>query len=113
MTVCAATCLVWLILFLLSAAYACQVDSFYLTKEGSLAAVTPQTLNDALASTPDNQTKLTTLLKNGTVLRLEEGVKVQVLERSVEWKMLKIQLPDGYTTYWVKDGSLGPIDCNK
>ncbi len=111
--VCAATCLVWLVFILLSAVYACQVDDFYLTKEGSLAAVTPQTLNDALASAPDNQTKLTALLKNGTVLKLKEGVKVQVLERSVEWKMLRIQLPDGNAAYWVKDGSLRPIDCNK
>ncbi len=111
--VCAATCLGWLVFFLLSAVYACQVDDFYLTKEGSLAAVTPQTLDDVLASAPENQTKLTALLKNGSVMRLKEGIKVQVIERSVEWKMLKIQFPDGSTAYWVKDGSLKPIDCNK
>jgi hypothetical protein len=25
--------------------------------------------------------------------------------------MLKIQLPDGKATYWVKDGALKQIDC--
>ncbi len=113
MAVCAAICLIWFALFLISAVYACQVDDFYFTKEGSFAAVTPETLNNVLASAPDNQTKLAILLENGTVLRLKEGVKVQVLERSVEWKMLKIQLPDENAAYWVKDGSLRPIDCNK
>ncbi len=33
-------------------------------------------------------------------------IKVQVLERSVEFKTLKIELPDSKDTYWVKDGSL-------
>jgi hypothetical protein len=109
----AATCTVWLILSLISAVSACQVDDFYLTKEGSFAAVSPQTLNDVLSQDPDNQTKLTDMLNNGTVLKLKEGVTVQVLERSIEWNMLKIQFPDVNTTYWVKDGSLRPIDCNK
>jgi len=113
MSVCAATCTAWLVLSLLSAVYACQVDDFYLTTEGSLAAVTPQELNDVLASTADDKAKLTDQLKAGTVLKLKEGVKVQVLERSVEWKMLKIKFLDGNATYWVKDGSLSPINCNK
>ena len=112
MVVCEAACTVWLVLSLLSAVYACQVDDFYLTKEGNLAAVTPQALNDVLALAPDNQ-KLVDFMKKGTVLKLKDGVKVQVLERSVEWNMLKIQFPDGHKTYWVKDGSLKPIDCNK
>jgi hypothetical protein len=110
---CTATCTAWLVLSLLSAGYACQVDDFYLTKEGSLAAVTPQELNALLASTADNQAKLADLLKAGTVLKLKKGVKVQVLERSVTWKMLKIKFIDGDATYWVKDESLSPIDCNK
>ncbi len=112
MTVCVAACTVLLLLPMLSVVYACQVDDFYLTKEGSLAAVTPEALNDVL-STPDNQTTLNDLLKTGTILKLKEGIKVQVLERSVEWKMLKITFPDGNGTYWVKDGALSPIDCNK
>jgi hypothetical protein len=113
MAVCAEICTLWLILSLLSVVYACQVEDFYFTKEGSIAAVTPQELNDVLASTADNQAKLADLLKAGTVVKLKEGVKVQVLERSVEWKMLKIKFPDGNATYWVKDGSLRQIDCNK
>jgi hypothetical protein len=96
---------------LLSSVYACQVDDFLLTKDGSLAATTPEVLKGALALGQDNQAKLTNLLESGTVLKLTEGVKVQVLERSVEWQMLKIQLPDGKATYWVKDGALKQIDC--
>ncbi len=112
MTVCAGACTVLLLLPMFSVVNACQVDDFYLTKEGSLAAVTPEALNDVL-STPNNQTKLNELVKTGTILKLKEGVKVQVMERSVEWKMLRITFPDGNATYWVKDGALSPIDCNK
>ncbi len=106
-----AMCGVLLVISLFSAVYACQVDDFYLMKEDNLAAATPEALNDALASAQGNQGKLTELLQNGTLLKLKEGVKVQVLERSFEWKMLKIKLPDGDATYWVKDGSLKQIDC--
>ena len=105
------TCGVLIIISFISAAYACQVDDFYMTKEGNLAAVTPEALNDILTSAQGNQAKLTGLLQAGTVLKLKEGIKVQVLERSVEWNMLKIKLPDRNATYWVKDGSLRPIDC--
>ncbi len=93
--------------------YACSVDNFFLTQEGSLVAVTPQALNDALAVDNDNKAKLADLVKDGIVLELKGNIKVEVLERSIEWKMLKIKLPDNNTTYWVKDGSLRPINCNK
>ena len=74
------TC-VWLLLTsLASAVYACQVDDLLLTKEGSLAAATPEALNDILTSDQGGGTKLTGLLENGTVLKLKEGVKVRVLE---------------------------------
>jgi len=111
--ICTATLTAWLVLSLLSTVYACQVDDYYFTKEGNLAAVTPDALNAVLALAPDNQAELADLLKNGAVLKLKDGVKVQVLERSVERNMLKIQFPDGNSTYWVKDGSLRPIDCQK
>ena len=105
------TCVGLLLTFLASAVYACQVDDFLLTKEGSLAAATPEALNDVLSPDQGDRTKLTGLLQNGTVLKLKEDVKVRVLERSVEWKMMKIQLPDGNSTYWVRDGSLKQINC--
>ena len=93
-------------------ASACQVDEFYNTKEGALAASTPETLLAAIKLDEEaNKEKLADLMKSGAVLRLTDNVKVQVLERSFEFKTLKIKLPDGKTTYWVKDGSLKQIDC--
>ncbi len=100
-----------IVISLYSSVFACQVDDFLLTTGGNLAATTPDALNDALASQETSQTKLADLLKKGILLKLKDGVKVQVLERSVEWKMLKIQLPDGNAAYWVKDGALKQMDC--
>ena len=94
-------------------ASACQVDEFYLTKDGALAASSQETLNAAIKFEEEgNQEKLEGLIKSGTALRLTDNIKVQVLERSVEFKTLKIKLPDGKETYWVKDGSLKQIKCN-
>jgi len=94
-------------------ASACQVDEFYLTKEGALAASTPETLLTAIKFEEDgNKEKLADLVKRGMVLRLTNNVKVQVLERSVEFKTLKIKFPDEIASYWVKDGSLKQINCN-
>jgi hypothetical protein len=94
-------------------AYACSVDNFFLTKEGSLAATTPQALNDVFAVAHDDQAKLADFVKKGTVMELKGGIQVEVIERSVEWQMLKIKLPANNAAYWVKEGSLSPIDCNK
>ncbi len=94
-------------------ASACQVDEFYLTKEGALAASTQETLSAASKFEEEgNREKLAGLMKSGTVLRLTDNVKVQVLERSVEFKTLQIKFPDGRGSYWVKDGSLKQINCN-
>ena len=94
-------------------ASACQVDDFYLTKEGALAASTQETLNAAIRFQEEgNKEKLADLITSGTVLRLTNDIKVQVLERSVEFKTLKIKFPDGKEPYWVKDGSLKQINCN-
>ncbi len=107
-----AAMLVMLIVILLySSVFACQVDDFLLTTGGNLAATTPEALNDALSKAQGDQARLGDLLQKGTILKLREGIKVQVLERSVEWKMLKIQLPDEKGTYWVKDGALKQINC--
>ncbi len=95
------------------AVYACQVDEFYHTKDGALAASTPEALLAAIKLEEEgSKDKLAELMKNGTVLRLTDNVKVQVLERSVEFKTLKIKFPDRKDPYWVKDGSLKQINCN-
>ncbi len=94
-------------------ASACQVDEFYNTKEGALAASTQEALNAATRFEKEgNKEKLAGLMKSGAVLRLTDNIKVQVLERSVEFKTLKIKFPDGRDPYWVKDGSLKQINCN-
>jgi hypothetical protein len=92
---------------------ACQVDEFYNTKEGALAASTPESLNAAIKLEEEgNKDKLAVLVKSGTVLRLTDNIKVQVLERSFEFKALKIKFPDARDPSWVKDGSLRQINCN-
>ena len=92
---------------------ACQVDDFYLTKEGALASSSPEGLNEAIRLQEEgNKEKLGDLVKSGTVLQLAANVKVQVLERSFEFKMLKVLSPDRREPYWVKDGSLKQMNCN-
>ena len=94
-------------------ASACQVDEFYHTKESALAASTQEALNAATTfEEQGSKEKLAALIKSGAVQRLTDNVKVQVLERSVEFKSLKIKFPDERGLYWVKDGSLKQINCN-
>jgi len=93
-------------------ALACQVPAFYHTREGFLAAATQETLIAARKFEGEgNQEKLADLMKSGTVRRLTANIKVPVLERSFEFKTMRIKLPGEDTTYWVKDGSLQLIDC--
>ncbi len=106
-----AACVFLLSVSLLPAAHACQVEDFFLTKAGNYAAATPEVLNNVLTSLQSNQAKLAELEKQGELVKLQEGIKVQVLERSIEWKMLKIKLPEGNATFWVKDGALKPVEC--
>ena len=101
------------LLSLHQAASACQVDEFYLTTEGSLAASTPENLNEANNfQEKGDQEKLASMIEAGMVMRLKGNVKVQALERSVEHRMLKIKFLDQETPIWVKDGSLKQIKCN-
>ena len=67
------------------AASACQVDEFYLTTEGSLAASTPETLNEAgNLQEKGDQKRLSDMIDDGMVIRLKGNIKVQALERSFE-----------------------------
>jgi hypothetical protein len=95
------------------AARACEVDEFYHTKEGSLAATTPEALHAAVKYEEEgNKEKLAGLLDNGSALRLKGNIKVQVLERSFESRTLKMKFLDKADPYWVMDGSLKQINCN-
>lgn len=108
-----AACMIMLLLFYRHS-LACQVDEFYLAKEGTLAASTAEKLNEANGyQNKADQDKLLSMIKAGTVLRLKEGVKVRVTERSFEYRMLKISLPDSGIPYWVNDGTLKPIECER
>jgi len=101
-----------LVLFNLDAR-ACQVDEFYLTKEGFLAATTNEGLAEAIKyAEAGGLNKLSELEKSGTVVKLKEGDKVQVLERSVEWQTLEIKFMNGQGPYWVKDGSLKRVEVH-
>ncbi len=96
------------------AAWACQVDEFYLTTDGSLAASTPENLSEASNyQGRGDEKKLADMIKGGIVMQLKGNIKVQALERSVEYRMLKIKFLDQGTPFWVKDGSLKRINCNK
>jgi hypothetical protein len=100
-----------MVLSLAQFASACEVNEFYLTKDGTLAASTSEALLAAIKfQEAGNKEKLAGLIKSGTVLQLTDNIKVQVLERSVEFKTLKIKLPDEKDLYWVKDGSLKQIN---
>ncbi len=108
---CCAACLIALLLFYRDGS-ACQVDEFYLTKEGSLAAATAEKLKEANGyQEKADQEKLSSMMKAGTLMRLKEDVKVRVTERSIEYRMLKISLPDREIPFWVNDGALKPIKC--
>ncbi len=106
-----AACVIVLLLFY-RAGSACQVNEVYLTKEGSLAATTAEKLSEANGyHDKADQGKLSSMMKTGTVIRLKEDVKVRVTERSVEYRMLKISLPDREIPFWVNDGALKPMKC--
>jgi hypothetical protein len=111
-SVCRVACALMLALFSQDAP-ACQVDEFYLTKSGYLGATTNETLAEAVKyAEAGRQDKLSALEKSGLVVKLRENDKVQVLERSVEWRTLEIKFMNGQGPYWVKDGSLKPVELH-
>ena len=101
-----------LVLLALNAlAFACQVDEFYLTKEGGLAAVSNETLAEASADADRGRNdRLSAMVASRQVLKLKGEEKVQVLERSLDWKTLKIKFTNGEGPYWVRESSLKRIE---
>lgn len=94
--------------------WACQVNEFYLTKSGYLAAITPEKLNEATAYEEKyNLESLAAMTNSGTVVKLRGDIKVRVLERSFEHGMIKIEIAGDETPYWVKDGALKQIEYDK
>ena len=60
-----------------------------------------------------NTEKLDALIQAGRIIRLKENAKVQAVERSFEFQMLKIKFQNGKTFYWVTEDSLTPIKEEK
>ncbi len=80
-----------LTLWISCSASACQVDEFYLTNGGNLAGTTQNNL--AKAEKADPQSHASMIESNG-IIRLQDNVRVQAVERSIEYQMIKIKLPD-------------------
>ncbi len=94
-------------IFALQYAVACQVTNVLQTKAGILAAASPETLIAATKlAAAGNQAKLAALIDSGAVRRLGGKIKVEVVERSFEFKTLKIKLPQDNTACWVMNGAL-------
>ncbi len=92
-------------------ATACQVDDFFLTKAGHIAAATPAGLSEAAGfQERGDQDRLAERIKEGVVVRLQENIRVQALERSFDPPMIKIKFPDNSSPFWVSEGSLKRIN---
>jgi hypothetical protein len=88
------------------AASACQVDEFYLTNGGQLAGATQDNLSKAEKADPKS---LANMIENGGIIRLQDNIRVQAIERSVEYQMIKIKLPDSDVPVWVREDALKRI----
>ena len=95
-----------LTLWIHAGASACQVDEFYLTNGGNLAGTTQDNLSKAEKADPQS---LADMIENRGIIRLQDNIKVQAIERSVEYKMIKIKLPDSDFPVWVREDALKRI----
>ncbi len=95
-----------LTLWISGSASACQVDEFYMTNGGHLAGTTQDDLGKAEKADPQI---LATMIDNKGVIRLQDNIKVQAVERSVECQMIKIKLPDSDVPVWVREDALKRI----
>ena len=82
---------------------ACQVDQYYLTAGGHLAGVTQDALLKAEKADPK---ALESMIEGKEVLRLQDDIRVEAIERSVEAKMIKIKLPHHDISVWVREDAL-------
>ena len=85
---------------------ACQVDEFYLTNGGHLAGTTQDNLGKAEKADPQS---LASMIENKGIIRLQDDIKVQAVERSIEYQMIEIKLPDSDAPVWVREDALKRI----
>jgi hypothetical protein len=93
-------------LLIAGSASACQVDEFYLTNGGHLAGTTQDNLGNAEKADPQG---LAAMIENKGIIRLQDNIKVQAVERSIEYKMIEIKLPDSNAPVWVREDALKRI----
>ncbi len=92
-----------LTLWISGSASACQVDEHYLTNGGHLAGTTEGNLTKAEKADPQS---LAPLIESKGIIRLQDNIKVQAVERSIEYQMIKIKLPDSDVPLWVREDAL-------
>lgn len=95
-----------LTLWISGSASACEVDEFYLTNGGLLAGTTQDNLAKAEKADPQS---LAPMIENKWIIRLQDNIKVQAVERSIEYKMIEIKLPDSDAPVWVREDALKRI----
>ncbi len=95
-----------LTLWIHGSASGCQVDEYYFTNGGHLAGTTQDNLSKAERADPQS---LATMIENKVIVRLQGDVKVQAIERDIEYKMIKIKLPDSDVPLWVREEALKRI----
>ncbi len=93
-------------LWISGTAIACQVDEFYMTNGGHLAGTTQDNLGKAEKADPQS---LATMMQSKAVIRLQDNIKVQAIERSIEYQMIEIKLPDSDVPVWVREDALKRI----
>ncbi len=92
-----------LTLWISGTASGCQVDEFYLSNGGHLAGTTQENLSKAEKADPKG---LASMIENKGVIRLQDNIRIQAIERSVEYQMIKIKLPDQDVPLWVREDAL-------
>jgi hypothetical protein len=49
------------------------------------------------------------MIENKGIIRLQDNIKVQAIERSIEYRMIEIRLPDSDIPVWVREEALKRI----
>ncbi len=82
---------------------ACQVDEFYMTKGNHLAGATQDSLVKAEKADPK---ALASMIESKEVIMLQDDIRVQATERSLEYQMIRIKLPHHDISVWVREDAL-------
>ncbi len=92
-----------LMLWISGTALACQVDEFYMTNGNHLAGATQDSLVKAEKADPK---ALASMIESKEVIMLQDDIRVQATERSLEYQMIRIKLPHHDISVWVREDAL-------